>query len=237
MNSIGDNSFKRPLTAQEAALGELRSWILTRRILPGAPIRQDAIAEALGVSRVPVREALKILEGEGHVVYKPHRGYTLVQLDVHDLMEIYRIREILEAEAIRRSLPLLGQEEYERMHEAIEEMERASVEGNIIELTAANRRFHFTMFEASGMPRLQHLILMQWDSSDPYRSVYFFKEAHRVTVNREHREIMALVEAGAVDELLVVLQAHRDNAIAGLSEVLGDDDPPDPGTDSLSRAG
>ncbi len=228
MSSIGEHTFKRPMTAQEAALAELRSWILTRRILPGAPIRQDAIAEALGVSRVPVREALKILEGEGHVVYKPHRGYTLVQLNVNDLMEIYRIREILEAEAIRLSVPNLGAEEFERMQDAIEEMERASEEGNIIDLTAANRRFHFTMFEASGMPRLQNLILTLWDSSDPYRSVYFFEESHRQTVNEEHREIMKLVEARAVDELLVVLENHRDNAISGLTEVLGDEDPPTP---------
>lgn len=232
MSSMGEHSFKRPMTAQEAALAELRSWILTRRILPGAPIRQDAIAEALGVSRVPVREALKILEGEGHVVYKPHRGYTLVQLNVNDLIEIYRIREILEAEAIRRSVPNLGPDEFERMHDAIEEMEKASKEGNIIDLTAANRRFHFTMFEASGMPRLQNLILTLWDSSDPYRSVYFFEDSHRKTVNEEHREIMKLVEAGAVEELLVVLETHRDNAIRGLSEVLGEED--EPTTESAS---
>lgn len=201
-------------------MAELRQWILTRRILPGAPIRQDAIAAALGVSRVPVREALKILEGEGHVVYRPHRGYTLVQLDIDDLLEIYRIREILEAEAVRRSVPQLRAEEHERMVEAIDDMERASIEGNIIALTAANRRFHFTIFEAAGMPRLQHQILLLWDASDPYRSIYFFEDENRDTVNREHREIMELVRAGAVDELLGSLQRHRSNAISGLHRIL-----------------
>lgn len=220
MQGSANDTFRWPRTAQEAALAELRVRILTRRILPGAPIRQDAIAAELGVSRVPVREALKILEGEGHVVYRPHRGYTLVQLDIEDLLEIYRIRELLEAEAVRRSVPLLGPEEHERMAEAIEDMERASRERNIIDLTAANRRFHFTTFEAAGMPRLQHQILLLWEASDPYRSLYFFEDEHRDAVNREHREIMEMVRTGAVEELLEALQSHRNNAIAGLSRIL-----------------
>ena len=57
------------------------------------------------MSAVPVREALRILEGEGHVHYRPHRGYVVAALDVDDLTEIYRIRELLETEAVRQSHP------------------------------------------------------------------------------------------------------------------------------------
>lgn len=229
MTARTDEPFRRPRTAQEAVLAELRTWILTRKLLPGAAIRQDAIATELGVSRVPIREALKILEGEGHVVYKPHRGYSLVELDIGDLQEIYRIRQLLEEEAVRRSLPTLGPEELERMAEAIADMEQASDDGNMTELTAANRRFHFTLFESAAMPRLQHSIKVLWDSSDPYRSLYFLDAHHRTTVNAEHRSIMAQVQRGAVEDVLDLLNQHREHAIAELSAVL---DGPEPGAEA-----
>lgn len=213
--------FRRPITAQEAVLAELRTWIVTRRLAPGDPIRQDAIAADLGVSRVPVREALKILEGEGHVAYRPHRGYSVIDLEFSDLVEIYRIRQLLEDEAVRISVPKLGEEEFERMEEAMADMERASRDDDLIYLTAANRRFHFTTFEAASMPRLQHYIRVLWDSSDPYRSMYFIDPEHRATVNQEHRDIMAAVRSRRIDDLLKLLERHRENAVAGLHDVLG----------------
>ena len=90
-------AFVRPPTAQEAVLAEIRRLIVSGELAPGAPVRQEAVAERLGVSRVPVREALKVLEGEGHVVYAAHRGYVVAELSVDDLTEVYRLRELLEA--------------------------------------------------------------------------------------------------------------------------------------------
>lgn len=82
----------RPPTAQEFVLTELRRAIVSGQLRPGAAIRQDTLAESLGVSRVPLREALKILEGEGQVTYRPHRGYFVADLSYDDLREVYRIR-------------------------------------------------------------------------------------------------------------------------------------------------
>src|SRR4051812_14872406 len=171
--------FRRPPTAQEAVLAELRRSILEGDLEPGAQILQDRIAEQLGVSRVPVREALKMLEGEGQVSYAPHRGYFVTELDAAELMEVYEIREWLEAEAVTRALPHLGKDDFERMQEAVDDMEAAEERGDVVALTAANRRFHFALMEPCGMPRLVRIIRQLWDSTDPYRSVYFGSKQHR----------------------------------------------------------
>ncbi|WP_309072602.1 GntR family transcriptional regulator, partial [Arthrobacter sp.] len=89
---MAGTSPKRPPTAQAFALAELRRMIIAGEVQPGEPLRQDALAERLGVSRVPLREAFKILEGEGQIVYQPHRGFKVARLSLADLLETYRIR-------------------------------------------------------------------------------------------------------------------------------------------------
>jgi DNA-binding GntR family transcriptional regulator len=212
--------FRRPPTAQEAVLAELRRSILEGELAPGAQILQDRIAEQLGVSRVPVREALKMLEGEGQVSYAPHRGYFVTELDAAELMEVYQIRDILEAEAVTRALPHLGDDDYERMQEAVDDMEAAEGEGDIVALTAANRRFHFALMEPCGMPRLLRIIRQLWDSTDPYRSVYFGHEQHRKTVRQEHRAILRAVRERNADELVRELTEHRLHAVESLRNIL-----------------
>ena len=95
---------ERRITAQELVLTGLRTDILTGELGPGDQVVQELLAERYGVSRVPLREALKTLESEGQVVYYPHRGYFVAELSVADLMEVYRLRSLLEAEAIRHAV-------------------------------------------------------------------------------------------------------------------------------------
>ena len=108
------HAFHRPLTAQQAVLAELRRAMLAGELTPGSQIVQEAIAERLGVSRVPIREALRILEGEGQVIYVPHHGYSVAELNLDELLEIQRIRELLEPEVTRKTLRQLGDEDLAR---------------------------------------------------------------------------------------------------------------------------
>ena len=90
----------KPRTTQEEVLALLRVEILSGSLQPGQQIVQDLLAEKFGVSRVPLREALKILEGEGQVTHHRHRGYFVAELSINDLHEVYRLRAILEREAV-----------------------------------------------------------------------------------------------------------------------------------------
>lgn len=213
--------FQRPRTAQEAVLTELRRRIVEGEFQPGESIRPDLIAGSFGVSRVPVREALKILEGQDLVRYEPHHGYFVYELERTDLAEINLIRQLLETEAIRRSVPSLSDEHFARMRSAMEEMEAVDDSGASA-MIAANRRFHFAIFQAAVMPRLEKFIDMAWQHADPYRVPYYSVARNRVGANREHKQILRASIRQDVDAVIRLMDLHRKNAIVGLNRVSAD---------------
>lgn len=213
-------TFKRPPTAQEAVLTEIRSLIATGRMGPGEQIIQDALAVQLGVSRVPLREALKILEGEGQVTYVAHRGYFVALLSLADLLEVYRMREILEAEAVSIAIPLMTAEDIDRFEEAARDVEQASAAEDLTTMVQANRRFHATLFEACALPRMVRIIRQLWDATEVYRAVYYSEEPNRVRVLDEHRQMVQAVKTGDVEQTLMMLDIHRQHAIEALRPVL-----------------
>ncbi|WP_336215147.1 GntR family transcriptional regulator [Nonomuraea sp. LPB2021202275-12-8] len=211
---------RRPPTAQQFVLAELRRAITTGRLRPGEPIRQEALAEELDVSRVPLREALKTLEGEGLVGYRPHRGYSVVQLSLDDLREVYLIRRILEAEAVRRAVALLTPEVLEAAEKAQADVERAAEAGDVPAMTEANRRFHMTVFECAGLPRLVRLIRTLWDSTDAYRSMYYGDDPNRERVIAEHHAMLDLLRRRDAEAVVRVLDEHRSAAVGALEALL-----------------
>ena len=213
-------AFVRPPTATEAVLVELRRMLVTAELAPGAPVRQEALAEALGVSRVPVREALKVLEGEGAVVHEPHKGYVVAELSVDDLVEVYRLRELLEAEAIRVAVPRLGDADLAALAAAADAVEGAARDSDMARMTEANRAFHFLLFDAAGMPRLSRTLRQLWDATDVYRSVYFTGSDNRARVLHDHEELMAALRAHDVRAAVAAQKAHRDASVESVTAAL-----------------
>jgi DNA-binding GntR family transcriptional regulator len=213
--------FVKPPTAQEAVLAELRRAIGTGDLRPGEQVRQDSLAQRYGVSRVPLREALKILEGEGQVEYRPHRGYFVAELNVADLLEVYRIRDLLESEAVRVATPNLSAQDLAAMTAAAADVDAAAQRGDVMAMTEANRRFHFQLIDAAAMPRLARLTRILWDATDAYRSVYFRSSQHRAHIHDEHVAVVDALRTGDAERAVVVLREHRERAIASLVEQLG----------------
>ncbi|MEV6926711.1 GntR family transcriptional regulator [Dactylosporangium sp. NPDC051485] len=208
------------VTAQDAALARLRDRLARGVLRPGDQIRQEVLAAELGLSVVPVREALKTLEVEGQVSYYRHRGYFVAQLDLDELTETYRIRTLLEGEAVARAVTRIGRDDLDRLREAIRDIATFTRSQDIAAVTAANRRFHFTLFEAAEMPRMTNFIRMLWDSTDAYRSLYFADAAHLRLINTEHRRILRAVREGDVAAAVELSAAHRDHALAALARLL-----------------
>ncbi|MDT7630091.1 MAG: hypothetical protein QOI50_2021 [Pseudonocardiales bacterium] len=212
--------FTRPPTAQQAVLAELRRAILEGELPPGSQLIQEAVAEKLGVSRVPVREAMRILQGEGQISYTPHQGYFIAQLDLQELEEIRRIRELLEEEAVVKAMPNLRDEDIAAMVEAYDEMEQAGTAGDISAMNAAHTRFHFALLAASGMPRMIRILRQLWDAADPYRAVYHGEEASRHTAQKQHAALLRAAKHRDTARAVKILRDHRQQTIDRLRGAL-----------------
>jgi DNA-binding GntR family transcriptional regulator len=207
--------FQRPPTAQEAVLVELRMRILRGDIAPGTPLRQEDLAASLGVSRVPVREALRMLESEGHVTYFPHRGYRVTELDLGDLEEVYHLRALIEDDLVRRALARRDPDHVDSVRAVHARL--AAAEGAAADPTAiaeANRAFHWAILRPT--PRAERILTTLWDASEVYRARWFALSDNVARGAHEHARALASVEAGDADELVRVLAEHRAGAVSVL---------------------
>jgi DNA-binding GntR family transcriptional regulator len=210
----------RRVTAQDAALTALRADIVSGDLKPGDQIVQETLAERYGVSRVPLREALKMLESEGQVTYYPHRGYFVAELSVSGLLEVYRLRSLLEAEAIRRAVPAMSDDDVDAVAALLAAVDAAAMTTDVMGLTSANRRFHFAIFDASGMPRLTRLLQQLWDATEAYRALYFADQANRDRVASEHAAMLQALRRRDTDGLIHLHEEHRDHSVDTVSAIL-----------------
>ena len=211
-------------TAAETVLQELRSALTTGHLLPGQQLIQEDLASDLGVSRVPIRESLKILEGEGQVTYHPNRGYFVTELSADDLIELYRIREILEAEALAEALAKavveVSDADIADIEAILSKVNEAAKSGDVAVLAETNRAVHFAIIELSGMNRLSRLIRQLWDASDIYRTVYFRDPVNRERIHSEHQEIMDALKSRDAQALIRAQNNHREHAVQALTTVI-----------------
>jgi len=213
-------------SATQIAVEQLRASILTGEVLPGARLIQEQIAESYGLSRIPVREALRLLEADGLVTYERNSGYTVARVDVTQLHSIQRLRQLLEAESVRQTSMAgeLGPDlaaEMRKVHVGLKAMSPESS----TDVARCTRSFHFTLFEACREPVLLRILRNLWDSTDSWRTIYyrlvFASEAdHRKQVFEEHERLMHAVGAGDAQLTIEILDHLRDRGIAAVEKAV-----------------
>jgi DNA-binding GntR family transcriptional regulator len=212
-----------PATAQQHAVESLRSMIVSGELRPGQRVNQDQVAELVGLSVAPVREALRVLEQEGQVTYRPRRGYFVTELRIEDLREIYELRQLLEERAARRALPTLDEDAFERISLAARDCYDAAAADDIIGELEANRRFHFAILASPDQPHAMRLIRLLWESTEAYRAMYYNSPDERRNSIDAHDRIMAAMRHGHADLLIAELDAHRARALEVLCGILTHD--------------
>jgi DNA-binding GntR family transcriptional regulator len=209
-----------PGTTAQHALEALRRAIVAGELRPGQRVLQEDIADAMGISIAPVREALRVLEQEGQVTYRPRRGYFVTELRIEDLEEIYELRQVLEERAVRRALPTLDEDALQRITMAARDCVDAAASGDVTAELEANRRFHFGVMESPEQVHAMRLIRLLWDSTEAYRAMYYNSPEERREAIEAHDRILDAVRRRAADELIAELDAHRARALVVLKGIL-----------------
>lgn len=187
---------------------QIRYMMRRRELLPGQALRQEALAERLGVSRVPVREALKALQAEGVVRHQPNAGYTVTRLSAEELRQAYLMRAALEA-AVLRELPRPGSDLLAELTGLNERIAEAGEARDILRTVELNHEFHFALFRSSGLHLIVDELERIWKMTEAYRSVYVYDEAARKRIVREHRQLISALRRGDTDRAVRIMDDHR----------------------------
>ncbi|MFW0793948.1 GntR family transcriptional regulator [Gordonia sp. CPCC 205515] len=198
---------------------ELERMIVSGELLPGQPIRQESMAERLGVSRLPIREGLRHLAAEGLVSHVPNVGYTVARLEQSEFDQIYLMRAALEP-SVLRSLPHLAATDLEDVRAAGAEVTAAAGRTDLLEMRLRNHDFHFAMFDRSPLRLVVAELRRLWTMAMPYHAVYLFDPEARKRVLAEHDAMIEALAVGDNERLVTLMAEHRQGGESGTAMVL-----------------
>lgn len=182
---------------QEIVYDTIREAILSGRYAPGQRLMADGLAQELGTSRMPVREALHRLEVAGLVSITPHRGAIVSELSRAEIVEIYHIRAVLEGLAARLAAPHLVAGDHARLNALIDEMVSAAAAGpDPDRFLRGNREFHESIWKGAHSHRLHELLENLYIASQRFRNVSILLPGRLAEIVREHRRIADALAAG-----------------------------------------
>jgi DNA-binding GntR family transcriptional regulator len=205
--------------AVATALGAIRDLIRRRELLPGEPVRQQDMAKRLGMSRVPVREALKALQTEGIVRHSPNQGYFVAKFSSAELDQIYLMRRVLET-ALLQHLDWPDEEVLAAISEINDGLARAAHSGEVALVVQLNREFHEAVFSLSPLKTVHREVARLWEMSDSYRALYLYGPA-RERIAAEHQAMLDALAARDLDALIAATDRHRGVAQEEVAAMLG----------------
>jgi DNA-binding GntR family transcriptional regulator len=193
--------------ASERAAAYLRELILSGAIKPGDRLPQEEIAERLGSSRIPVREALRILELEGLTEHEANKGARVPLLGAREVDLIYQMRERLEPLALTESMPNLSDHQLDRLQEIQERIESSP---DIADFLILDREFHLLTYACCDVEPLTGTVTRLWNSTQHYRRLFMALTGpgKRWIVNAEHNLLLDAIRRGDLVGAGACLEAH-----------------------------
>jgi DNA-binding GntR family transcriptional regulator len=186
----------------------LREEILSGRLLPGTILQEVSLAQSLGVSRGPVREALGRLGAEGLVTIRPRRGAVVRELSEDEFVEAYQVREALETMAVRLAVPRLTPEHLAALEQQIDKMSAHAERGDVKAFFEANGAFHGLFFDASGNRMLKDTYRQLVRQIDRYRLRSLLLRGNLQRSIAEHKAILRAAKAGDVERAVHLISEH-----------------------------
>jgi len=205
-------------TLCDAVFLKLRDEIVSGTLKAGQRLEQKELADRFGISRMPVRDALRRLEAEGLVVVQGRRGVIVPTIDVEEMREIYRIREVLEALAVRLAVPNLTDEDVVALSRLERQMEESSRGGDLEMWLRLDGKFHLSIFERCDSPRLMRLISSFWNRTHHFRRAYVSVAGAPGRGEAMHRRMLEAIAARDVGLLESLAVEHSRESVRSITE-------------------
>lgn len=224
LETLIEDAKPRYRTMTEMVSATLRKAIIAGTLKSGEPIRQDHLAATFGVSRMPIREALRQLEAEGLVEFFPHRGTVVASIEPADIVETFEIRVLIEGHALRKVVPRMKTSTLDAAEEICEALDN---ETDMARWGELNRRFHMTLYGELEGSRLYSMIEAQYAPIDRVVRLLLSQLDYMETSQKEHRLILRHCREHDADAAVAVLRDHLTVSSSLLAETLdhrqGDD--------------
>jgi DNA-binding GntR family transcriptional regulator len=195
----------------------LRAAILDGRLPSGIALRQQDLADLFGVSRMPVREALRQLEAQALVHVETNKGAVVAPLIDFDAIDTYALRMLLEREALRLSIPHLDEDDIAQALGYIESLEQ---DNNHAEMGRLNRLFHMTLYGKAPNRKLLNLIELELNQEERFLRFHLSAMGLGKLTQDDHRELLAAVAAKDVEGAVSVLERHLQSGATAIGNYL-----------------
>ena len=208
------------LPLRDVVFNTLRQAILRGELKPGERLMEIQLANKLGVSRTPIREAIRKLELEGLVLMIPRKGAEVAEITEKSLKDVLEIRRALEDLAVRLACEKITKEDLKELKKAGDEFKKVLKSQDITEVAEADVRFHDVIYMATDNPKLIQLLNNFREQMYRFRVEYLKKDEVRPQLLAEHDEIIKYITEGNKEEASRVVTRHIENQALTVQDVI-----------------
>lgn len=208
------------LPLRDVVFNTLRQAILRGELKPGERLMEIQLANKLGVSRTPIREAIRKLELEGLVLMIPRKGAEVAEITEKSLRDVLEVRRALEELAVQLVCEKITEEEIEELKAAAREFENVLKDGDITKIAEADVRFHDVIYMATDNQKLIQLLNNLREQMYRFRVEYLKREEVRPQLLAEHEEIIATIERREKATATKVVCEHIDNQVEAVIDII-----------------
>ena len=208
------------LPLRDVVFNTLRKAILRGELKPGERLMEIQLANKLGVSRTPIREAIRKLELEGLVLMIPRKGAEVAQITEKNMQDVLEVRKALEELSVQLACERITPEQVEEMKLAAEEFRKVLKSGDVTKIAEADVKFHDIIFAATNNQRLVTLLNNLREQMYRFRVEYLKQKECYPQLLEEHDKLIALISGGNVEEACEIMGRHIDNQASTVSDVI-----------------
>ncbi len=208
------------LPLRDVVFNTLRDAILKGELEPGERLMEIHLANKLGVSRTPIREAIRMLENEGLAVTVPRKGAQVAKMTEKDLEDVLEIRDALDGLAVECACSRMTEDDFKALEHAMEVFLDATKHGEVRAIVEADEEFHNVIYKSTKNPKLMNIVANIKEQMYRYRYEYIKGNNDFSHIVDEHEKILDGLRRQDVKFVKEIMHTHLDNQISGVKDLI-----------------